>query len=97
MKGLPVNRRAATLAATCGLIVESPFLGDVYVGRVAVQPAPMRASSFKLAEMDGQSPFLRSACVRASQRWHVAGACVRPWRVAVACGGRGVWPTRRVA
>ena len=61
LKGLPVNRRAANIAASCGLDVESPFLGDVYIGRVAVQPNPSRNASFALAELDSSSPWLRSA------------------------------------
>ena len=61
LKGLPVNKRAAQIAATCGLDVESPFLGDVYLGRVQVQPSPMRNVSFSLSELDSGSPFMRSA------------------------------------
>ena len=61
LKDLSVNRRAGQMAATCGLDVESPFLGDVFIGRVAVQPSPMRNVSFRLAELDSSSPFMRSA------------------------------------
>ncbi len=61
LKGLPVNKRAAQFAATCGLDVESPFLGDVYIGRVVVTPSPTRNGDFALSELDSSSPFLRSA------------------------------------
>ena len=61
LKDLPVNRRAAQLAASCGLDVESPFCGDVFIGRVAINPSPTRNVSFALSELDSSSPFLRSA------------------------------------
>ena len=61
LKDLPVNRRAAQLAASCGLDVESPFLGDIFIGRVAINPSPTRNVSFALSELDSSSPFLRSA------------------------------------
>lgn len=61
LKDLPVNRRASQIAATCGLAVESPILGDVYLGRVRVQPSPMRNCDFKLVDLDSSSEFMRSA------------------------------------
>jgi len=61
LKGLSVNQRAAKIAASCGLDVESPFLGDVYIGRVVVNPSPMRNGDFALAELDSSSPWMRSA------------------------------------
>ena len=61
LKGLPVNKRAGQIAATCGLDVESPFLGDVYIGRVVLTPSPTRNGNFDLSELDSSSPFLRSA------------------------------------
>ena len=69
LKGLPVNQRAGQIAASCGLDVESPFLGDVYIGRVATKPSPIRNASFALSELDSSSPFLRSA-VRSPPRCH---------------------------
>ena len=63
LKGLPVNKRASEIASSCGLDVESPFLGDVFIGRVVVKPAPMRNASFSLAELDSGSEWLRSAPV----------------------------------
>ena len=61
LKDLPTNHRAAQFAASCGLDVQSPFLGDVYIGRVAVKPSPMRNVNFELSELDSSSVFLRSA------------------------------------
>ena len=61
LKGLPVNRRASQIASACGLKVESPFLGDIYVGRVCVNPSPMRNASFGLAELSSDAVWLRSA------------------------------------
>jgi len=61
LKGLPVNKRALQIASTCGLAVESPFLGDIYVGRVRVEPSPMRNVDFTLSELQSGSPFMRSA------------------------------------
>ena len=61
LKDLPVNHRAAQVAARCGLDVESPFLGDVFIGRVVVNPTPMHSASFTLAELDAGSPFFQSA------------------------------------
>jgi len=61
LKDLPVNKRAAQIAASCGLDVESPFLGDVFIGRVVVEPSPMRNGSVSLAELDSSSIWLRSA------------------------------------
>ena len=61
LKGLAVNKRAAQIASACGLDVESPFLGDVYIGRVVVNPSPMRNGSFALEELASSSVWMRSA------------------------------------
>ena len=65
LKDLPVNRRAAQIAASCGLDVESPFLGDVFIGRVAVQPTPMRNAPFALAPPRAKDMWedLRAGCL----------------------------------
>ena len=61
LKDKPVNRRAMHFAKSCGLDVESPFLGDIYVGRVCVDPTPMHSVSFGIKEMDSGSVFIASA------------------------------------
>lgn len=61
LKDAPVNRRAMLLAKSCGIDVESPFLGDIYVGRVCVNPTPMHNVSVGIAEMESGSVFIASA------------------------------------
>ena len=64
LKDLPVNRRASQVVSTCGLDAESPFLGDIYVGRVCVSQTPgtpTHSVDFELSELDSASVFLRSA------------------------------------
>ena len=61
LKGLPANKRAAALAKSCGLDVESPFPGDVFVGRVRIAPSPMCNIDFRLSDLDSGSPWLRCA------------------------------------
>jgi len=60
LKDLPKNRRAFELARACGLDVEQPFHGDVYIGRVVVQPS-FRQVSFAAAEVVSSSPWMLSA------------------------------------
>ena len=60
LKSKPVNRRAGELAAACGLDVESPFLGDIYVGRCCIDPL-IHSVSVALAELEAGSPFLAQA------------------------------------
>lgn len=71
LKDLPTNKRAAELAASCGLDVESPFLGDIFVGRVCVNPTPMHSVSFALSELDSGSVWLASAPSENAQ-YHMA-------------------------
>jgi hypothetical protein len=61
LKDLPVNHRAIQIAKSCGLDVESPFLGDIFVGRVCVEPSPMHAVNFELKELDSGSIWIQSA------------------------------------
>ena len=60
LKSKPVNRRAGEIAAACGLDVESPFLGDIYVGRCCIDPL-IHSVSVALAELEAGSPFLAQA------------------------------------
>jgi hypothetical protein len=60
-KGKALNKRAFALTEQCGLSVESPFYGDVFVGRVRVQPTPMEQVSFGLADLDDGSGWLKCA------------------------------------
>lgn len=60
LKGKPPNRRALELAKRCGLDVEHPLPGDVYVGRVAIEPN-MNSVSFTLNEMASASPWIQQA------------------------------------
>jgi len=60
LKDLPINKRATEIASGCGLDVESPFHGDVYIARVQVQPSPTRNVSFRLTELDAGSEFFLS-------------------------------------
>jgi len=61
IKQLPENSRAHALAVACGSQPTSPFCGDVFVGRVAVEPSPARQVSFTLEELDASSEWLRQA------------------------------------
>lgn len=61
LKDLPLNTRAGEIARACGLDVESPFLGDVYLARVQVEPAPTRNTDFTLRDLAPGSDFFRSA------------------------------------
>lgn len=70
-KGLPVNKRASKVATACGLDVESPFHGDVYIARVRIEPSPARQSSFYASELASGSAWLESA---ASENWQYNNA-----------------------
>lgn len=59
LKNRPLNERASSLARQCGIDVESPFHGDIFVGRVVLSPSPTRNASFALAELDSGSAFMR--------------------------------------
>lgn len=61
LKDRPVNHRARHIASACGLEVESPFHGDVYVGRVCIEPTPMHCVDFGKDDLNPDSVFLRSA------------------------------------
>lgn len=60
LKERPLNRRAFELAKQCGLDVESPFPGDVYIGRVTTDQGP-RSVSFALDQMESSSPWILQA------------------------------------
>ncbi|CAK0860685.1 unnamed protein product [Prorocentrum cordatum] len=47
LKERPDNRRARELALQCGLALEHPLPGDVYVGRVCCDPGPVSVSICK--------------------------------------------------
>lgn len=85
-----MNRRATTIARDCGLDVESPFFGDVYIGRVAVQPSPARQVDFRLSELGAGSPWLSSAPSEnhmydiAMQKYEAAAISKRPGAAAAA-------------
>jgi hypothetical protein len=63
LKRRPPNTRAAGIARACGLDVESAFLGDCFIGRVTIEPAPARQTPFKLAELEacGATGWLAAA------------------------------------
>ena len=57
LKGKRPNMRALELATRCGLDVQSPLPGDVFVSRFQTEPAPMRPVDFGVAELDASSPW----------------------------------------
>ena len=61
LKDKPVNRRAMHLAKSCGIDVESPFLCDIFIGRVCIDPTPMHNVNFSMSELDSGSAFIASA------------------------------------
>lgn len=61
LKGLPKNARASEIARGCGLEVESPFLGDVYVGRVNIEASPVRVESVRATDLNAGSKFMSNA------------------------------------
>jgi len=61
MKALPVNRRASEIARACGLEVESPFHGDVYIGRVNIGTSPVRVEDLRASELNSGSEFMLNA------------------------------------
>eukprot|EP00929_Paragymnodinium_shiwhaense_P015850 TRINITY_DN123950_c0_g1_i1.p2 TRINITY_DN123950_c0_g1~~TRINITY_DN123950_c0_g1_i1.p2 ORF type:complete len:306 (+),score=101.12 TRINITY_DN123950_c0_g1_i1:133-1050(+) len=60
LKERPDNRRASQVAKQCGLDLEHPLPGDVYIGRVAIEPN-MQSVSFGAHELDSSSPWLQQA------------------------------------
>jgi len=60
LKGRPPNMRAFALAKQCGLDLETPLPGDVYVSRVCCDPGPISVS-FKKDELDSSSPWIKQA------------------------------------
>jgi len=62
IKQLPVNARANALAHACGHAVGTvSFHGDIFVGRVQAVPSPMRNTDFKIADMNSDAAWVRSA------------------------------------
>lgn len=61
LKSLPINKRASEIARACGLEVESPFYGDVFIGRVNVGATPVQQENFFADELNAGSAFLLSA------------------------------------
>jgi hypothetical protein len=60
LKDKPSNTRASALAKQCGLDLEHPLPGDVFVGRVCCDPGPVSVSIEK-HEFDSSSPWIRQA------------------------------------
>jgi len=52
--------RAGALARQCGLDLEHPLLGDVFVGRVCCDPGPISVN-FESHELDSASPWIQQA------------------------------------
>eukprot|EP01046_Picozoa_sp_COSAG06_P044902 COSAG06_NODE_6124_length_3081_cov_1.946298_2_plen_279_part_00 len=62
LKGLAVNPRAMSIARECGLDVESPFYGDCYIGRVTIEPAPLKQGSFGCVRSHASAVWVIWAC-----------------------------------
>lgn len=60
LKGRPPNRRASELASQCGIDLEHPLPGDVFIGRVTADEGP-RSVSFAIQELDSASPWVQQA------------------------------------
>lgn len=60
LKQLPPNPRAGELARACGFD-GAAFYGDVYIGRTAVQPPPMRNVDLRVEETSSSADWLRRA------------------------------------
>jgi hypothetical protein len=54
------NTRAFELANTCGLALAHPLPGDIYIGRVSIEPQ-MCSTSFTLGEMEKTAPWVVQA------------------------------------
>jgi len=72
LKNKPANKRAFALAKQCGLDLENPLPGDVYVGRVCCDPGPISVS-FGKHEMDSSSPWIQQAPVENAEWKGVLG------------------------
>mmetsp|Transcript_83056 Transcript_83056/g.164745 ORF Transcript_83056/g.164745 Transcript_83056/m.164745 type:complete len:300 (-) Transcript_83056:37-936(-) len=62
LKDRPDNLRAFELAKQCGLDLEHPLPGDVFVGRVCCDPGPISVS-IGMHELDSSVPWIRQAPV----------------------------------
>lgn len=62
LKERPDNLRAFELAKQCGLDLEHPLPGDVFVGRVCCDPGPISVS-ISMDELDSSAPWIRQAPV----------------------------------
>eukprot|EP00930_Biecheleria_cincta_P002845 TRINITY_DN103824_c0_g1_i1.p1 TRINITY_DN103824_c0_g1~~TRINITY_DN103824_c0_g1_i1.p1 ORF type:complete len:303 (+),score=52.82 TRINITY_DN103824_c0_g1_i1:40-948(+) len=60
LKSRPPNRRASELARQCGIDLEHPLPGDVFIGRVTADEGP-RSVSFAMHELDSASPWIQQA------------------------------------
>lgn len=56
-----VNVRAGELAVACGCRLSSPLCGDVYIGRVRMEPSPARATDFTLDDLTPSAAWLANA------------------------------------
>lgn len=70
LKQRPDNRRAQALALQCGLALEHPLPGDVYVGRVCCDPGPVSVSIRK-DELGSGAPWLQRAAAE-NKQWEGA-------------------------
>mmetsp|Transcript_11633 Transcript_11633/g.26901 ORF Transcript_11633/g.26901 Transcript_11633/m.26901 type:complete len:379 (-) Transcript_11633:189-1325(-) len=60
LKQLPPNPRGNALARSCGH-QEAKFHGELYIGRVATRPAPMRNADLLLSDLDSDADWLKAA------------------------------------
>lgn len=60
LKDRPPNRRAYELAKQCGVDMETPLPGDVFIGRVCCDPGPISVS-IAVNELDSASPWIQQA------------------------------------
>jgi len=62
LKERPDNLRAFELAKQCGLDLEHPLPGDIFVGRVCCDPGPISVS-IGMHELESSAPWIRQAPV----------------------------------
>lgn len=60
LKDRPPNTRAFAMAQQCGMDLEHPLPGDIFIGRVAIEPQ-MQSVSFTLDEFSSTAPWVLQA------------------------------------
>lgn len=60
LKGRPPNMRAFQLAKQCGVDLEHPLPGDVFIGRICCDPGPI-SISIGAHELDSSAPWIQQA------------------------------------